>query len=478
MDQENIEKKEDIITEKQDLQKEEEFKKKAREISIKEGSANGISEGFGSRYITPYALALGANNIYIGFLNSLPSLLGNFSKLYTIKVMWKTKRKKIAFLGSLSQAFTWLLIILVGFMFSVINLNSTMTHIFLILIYSILVVCGAFYGPAWNSWMKDIVTRESGRYFGRRNRIIGTVTLVSMLIAGFILDYFRNTKIFIGFAILFTLAFVSRAISSMFFLKKYEPEFKPEKEYYFSFLEFSKKMPYTNFGRFVIFTSLMQLATTIASPFFAVYMLKHLNFNYITYTIMIVSSSLVSLLFMPVWGKFADSYGNIKVIKICSFLISFIPLLWLASPLIIKYFPFILLPYLILVEVFSGFAWAGFNLSSSNFVYDAVTRQRMALCVSYYNIIEGIGVFIGATLIGGLITSRSFIFFSLNPILFVFLLSGIARLIVALIMNVKIKDVRQVKKFGIKEAKEKILALTPGKFLRDLDVKILKSKQV
>ena len=74
MDQENIEKKEDIITEKQDLQKEEEFKKKAREISIKEGSANGISEGFGSRYITPYALALGANNIYIGF--DMPQVLG------------------------------------------------------------------------------------------------------------------------------------------------------------------------------------------------------------------------------------------------------------------------------------------------------------------------------------------------------------------------------------------------------------------
>ena len=57
--------------------------RKAKKTSIREGSAYTISEGFGIRNITPYALALGASNTHIGFLTSLPTMIGNFSKLLT-----------------------------------------------------------------------------------------------------------------------------------------------------------------------------------------------------------------------------------------------------------------------------------------------------------------------------------------------------------------------------------------------------------
>jgi len=50
-------------------------KDKALKESIKEGSANAIAEGSGLNYITPYALALGANNAVIGILSSVPSLI-------------------------------------------------------------------------------------------------------------------------------------------------------------------------------------------------------------------------------------------------------------------------------------------------------------------------------------------------------------------------------------------------------------------
>lgn len=51
-------------------------------------------DGAGSRYITPYALAIGANNTQIGLLTSIPSLLGNLSQLFTSKIIEKTSRKK------------------------------------------------------------------------------------------------------------------------------------------------------------------------------------------------------------------------------------------------------------------------------------------------------------------------------------------------------------------------------------------------
>ena len=62
-------------------------------------------------------------------------------------------------------------------------------------------------------------------------------------------------------------------------------------------------MPYSNFGKFVIFISIISFATAIASPFFAVYMLKDLDMSILSYTIITVGSALTSLLFLPVWGN-------------------------------------------------------------------------------------------------------------------------------------------------------------------------------
>lgn len=443
---------------------------KSRAISIREGCAYSVSDGFGLRYITPYALALGASNKIIGLLTSIPSLLGNFSQLNTIKLMAKHPRKKLVVFGAMAQAITWLLLVLVGLLYFVFHTNSVITPTLLILVYSLLIIFGSMRAPAWNSWMKDLVPKEiSGRYFGKRNRLCGLAALISMLVAGFILDYFKQTKIFIGFAILFTISFVFRAISSYLLSKKYEPSLKFEKEYYFSFWQFLKKMSKNNFGKFVIFVALIQLTTAIASPFFAVYMLKNLGFSYIQYTAITISSMLFSLLFMPLWGKFADNYGNLKVVKISTIFIIAIPLLWVLSPLIAGCGKIAIVSYLFAVEGLSGMVWAGFNLSSSNFIFDAVTRQRMALCVTYSNILQGIGVFLGAT-IGGLLASSSVSIFGFVPLIFVFIISGAARLVVSAILMPKLKEVREVKNFGIMEMRSKMAEMSPGKFLSYLDL--------
>ena len=80
--------------------KKEDLKKnQARKISIKEGSAWSLMEGFGSRYITPYALYLGASNSQIGFLSSFPGLLGNIFQIPALKLFRNKNntRKKIVF---------------------------------------------------------------------------------------------------------------------------------------------------------------------------------------------------------------------------------------------------------------------------------------------------------------------------------------------------------------------------------------------
>src|SRR3989338_3828470 len=96
---------------------EEELKKKASELSVKEGSFYSIMDGFGLKYITPFALALGASNKQIGFLTSLPTMIGNFSKIFTPKYMENTSRKKIVVFGTLLQALMWLVLLVIGYFY-------------------------------------------------------------------------------------------------------------------------------------------------------------------------------------------------------------------------------------------------------------------------------------------------------------------------------------------------------------------------
>lgn len=414
---------------------------KAKKISVVEGSAYGIMDGFGLRYITPYALALKAPNFAIGILSSLPQLIGNISQIFSLRLMKKYSRKRIILAAVISQTFLWLPLIIIGLLSYFFKLNQNLAIILLIVSYTFLTMSGSMASPAWNSWMKDLVKEKSGSYFGNRNRIINLITVVSMLIAGIILNYFENTNIILGFLIIFSIAFLGRVYSAYLLNRQYEPAFKLEEEFYFNAIEFARKIRSNNFGRFVIFVSLISLSTSIAAPFFSVYMLKELNFSYIEFTLVTLSSVATTIMFMPFWGRRIDKVGTVKVMKITGIFLFLVPAGYILTIFLLKYsLPNFLLPLLILTEALSGFIWAGFNLSAANFIFDAVTRQRMAICTAYYNLANAIGTFIGA-IIGGILASIDF-HSAVSSLIIVFIISGLGRFILYLIMNHKIKEVR------------------------------------
>lgn len=447
----------------------EKLREKTKKLSIKEGVAYSVMDGAGHRYVTPYALAIGANNAQIGFLTSIPSLLGNFSQLLTSRLMKTCSRKKIIIIGVFLQALMWLPILALGYLFFYKDFNHGFSATLMIIFYTALIIFGAFAGPAWNSLMRDVVSEKFGEYFGRRNKISYIAVILVMIACGLILDHFKRIDLlFVGFSILFGMAFVSRLVSAFLFMRHYEPCFKMKEKSFFSFRDFVKRIPKSNFGKFTVFIALMMFATSIASPFFAVYMLKELNFSYATWMLIIIANTLSAFMFMPLWGKFADKFGNLRVLKWTGLMIPLIPLLWFASFFIVKINFAAVIVYLVVLESFSGFAWAGFNLSSVNFIYDAVSKQKLSLCIAYHSILNGIGVFLGAML-GGFISLMDFNFLGVSAILFIFILSGIARFVAYTTMICKIKEVRIVRKYPDGEFKNEVAQmLSPMHFIRNI----------
>jgi MFS family permease len=136
---------------------------------------------------------------------------------------------------------------------------------------------------------------------------------------------------------------------------------------------------------------------------------------------------------MTWWGKRIDKAGSIKVPKITSLFVPFVPLGWALSQS---------LWWLIIMQLFSGFAWAGFQLASSVFIFDAAPRQNRTRYIALYNSLVFLGVSVGA-LTGGIVTPLLPPFKG-SYFLSIFIVSGIGRLAVALFFLPRIKEVRKV----------------------------------
>ena len=443
--------------EKIDKKEEIELKKKSLKYSIKEGSATSIMSGAGESYIVPFALVLNATNYQIGFLSSFVGLLGAASQVLSSKLVSKFKRKKIVLVGVTLQATMWLLLMTLGILAfkGIINQYAAIIFIGIYCIYSII---GNMAGPSWFSWMGDLVpARKRGKYFSKRNKIVGLIAMISTLIASAILDFTKQMNIvLIGFIILFGFAAIGRYISVYYFTKHYEPELKIEKENEFGFFTFIKKAPFNNFGRFAIYLGLITLASHISGPFFAPYMLRELGFSYTTFVIIKISLGLFSIASLSLWGKIGDTYGNRKLMKIGSFGIAIVPILW-----IFNHNPIYLI---FVVQLLAGFSWGAFNLGVSNYIYDAVTPQKRAACVAYFTMINGVGIFIGA-LFGGLLLDKVSINF-MNSFFLIFLISGVLRGIISLIFLPNIKEVKEIPEENIKKitTANYIALLTPKPF--------------
>jgi MFS family permease len=408
---------------------------KSLKYSIYDGASYSAMLGLTQEYITPFALALKATSAQIGLLASLPNLAAALFQLKAPAIVQKAgSRKRMILLVVFVHALLWAPLALIPFLF---HGNGVW---WLLAVFTLVMAFGSLANPAWGSMMADLVpVGRRGRYFGHRGKICGFTTLAFTLIAALILWLSRH-QLFIGFAIVFALALLFRLISWYFLSKMYEPSVTVQHKEQIHLLDFAREIRSTNLGRFVLYVSAMNFATYLAAPFFAVYMLRDLGFDYLTYVVIIASAAIATILTMTFWGKRADRAGNIKVVAITSLLIPLVPLLWLVSHNIL---------YLVLVQLLSGFAWAGFNLCSTNFVYDAAAPEKRTGCIAYFNAANGTAICLGA-LLGGFLALHVPLILGYN-LLALFLISGLVRAAVAMTLFRHIIEVRRVPKISTVE---------------------------
>jgi MFS family permease len=424
------------------------LKYKGRKESIKEGIFASVRTSFGDSFLSPFAVAINTSNFMVALMSAIIGFLGPVSQIFGSKLIEKYSRKKIILKAVVVEALIWIPISSIAILFYK-NILMNVLPVFFLLLFSFYVIVYSSMYPAWFSWIGDLVSsKHRGRWFSKRNLIVGFTGVVLSILASFFLQYLKKVGFeMTGFFILFLLAFVFRMLCFGAYKKQYEPKLELKKDGQISFWEFLVTSPKNNMGRFTLFRALFSFATAISSSLLVIYLLRILNFSYPLYMGISMAGVVFSLITMELWGKFADKYGSYKTIIFASVIIPITPILWMiySSPI-----------YLILVpSLLGGIAWAGFNLAEGNFIYDNVSQEKRGTIVSYHNMLVGIGTFLGAGLGAILI---KFLNTTIEPIIVIFFIGAFARMIFVVLWTPKIKETKKKKHFhGTKSLKNLIL---------------------
>jgi MFS family permease len=406
--------------------------------SVRDGMAFSVQVGAGETYFSAFALFLRATAPQIALLSTLPPLLASSAQIFSAWLGDYVGRRRLVLLGCALQALLWLPILLVPVLFRDYAVPALL--VLLALYHS----ANNLAAPQWTSIMRDLVSeRRRGRYFAYRTRLMTITTFVSLVVCGWILhELDTGGRTYLGFVVIFLIAFVARSVSvyHLTFLHEKPPTTTAPDMH---IEHWWRSLLSTGAIGFSVYVALMNAAVGISSPFFTVYMLRDLELSYFEFMVLSGTSVLAQFLMLTTWGRIADVYGNRLILILTSISLPFVPSLWLLSDAFWA---------LLLFQALSGLSWSGFTLSAGNLLYELVPQTRRAAYVAFHNVGTAMGVFGGAmlgALLEGVLPPRTVLFgesSTLSNLLYLFILSGLLRGIIAALLARRVRELRKPRK--------------------------------
>ena len=362
-------------------------------LSIGDGSAYGVMIGVGETYLQAFVLEIGKGEIFAALIATVPQLIGSLLQLISPTAVRITGSHKwwVVFCAGL-QGLCFIPLMLAAWFGNI----SEPAVLFVVSLYWATSL-GA--GPAWNTWQGTIIPRDiRARFFAKRARLCQLATLAGFLGGGFALKAAQaEGKAVPLFAILFGIALVCRAISTLCLSLQSEPFPIPPKMRFLSLGEQWHRFSRGSSGRLLVFAVGMQVGVYIAGPFFVPYMFKVLGFKYHHYALLIGASFVAKFISLRYWGKLAHRTGAHRLLWIGS--LGLVPLAggWVISSNYI---------WLISLQLVAGAAWGAYELALVLLFFETIHESERTSLLTLYNVANSIalavGSLIGAAIINGL----------------------------------------------------------------------------
>jgi MFS family permease len=345
---------------------EEEIKSGLRWMTLEGTATMGFFNITGSGILVAFALALGANNMHIGIMAAIPFVM----QIVQIPAVWLVEkirmRKLIVILSWFPSQLFWFPIAFIPFFLPV---PGEAAIIMLLTLMALRGILSAITSAAYGGWQRDLVPQNIlGRYYSRRQSYASAFGIVFSLGSALFIDRYlaanpgEGSILGYTWVILFAITFLGMSgVSFMLFIP--EPLMPPLSGQQPSMIkQISAPLKDKNFKRLIIFLFLWSFAANLAVPFFSVHMLQVLGIS-VTWVIgLSVLSQVFSIIFLGVWGRFADRFSNKSVLSVGISLYLLVILAWIFTGKPGSYsFTF---PLLVIIHIFTGIAGAAVSFTT------------------------------------------------------------------------------------------------------------------
>jgi MFS family permease len=278
--------------------------------------------------LTLFAQELGASKFQYGLLAAMPFLASLLSLPASLLIERTGRRKGVFLAGLYLQRAMWFPIALAP-LWLLGRLgpaaSGRATSLLLGLMF-VMYAAGAFGGPAWVSWMADVVPeRLRGRYFSRRRQWGNLSAVPAALLAGWLLDRLAaGTGAARHFETLrwCALIFMASAVFGLADISLFQPlPETPRRPQTGAKLLKSLREPFRS-RQFLLlsgFVATLTFAVSFMGQFVTLYLIEKVHVDDLVAQIMLlVVPMIVQLLVLPAWGQAADRMGKKPVLTIAA----------------------------------------------------------------------------------------------------------------------------------------------------------------
>jgi MFS family permease len=353
---------------------------------VQEGlAAEAMATFTGGTFLVAMAVLLKASNFQIGLLAALPTLTNVFQLLSIWLVQKYKNRRAISVICSFFARVPLFIIGLLPLLFSGGTSISALLF-FLFFHYFFTSVSGA----SWNSWIKDVVPDKIlGSYFSRKTRLTQILNVTLSLAAAMFIDYIKSNfpqYELMGYAGMFILGGVMGMIGVYFLSRAPEPKTTLQDQKLSELL--SKPLKDVNFRNLLTFHSFYAFATSLALPFFVVYMMKTVGLSFAWIIFLGLVAKFGSIFSLKFWGTFSDKYSNKTIISICAPTFITCILSWTFVAMTPNHIVGIAL--LFVIHLVSGISAAGIDLAINNMAIKLAPKNEAISYISARNIVVAI----------------------------------------------------------------------------------------
>ena len=276
----------------------------------------------GGAPLTLMAQHLGATKFQFGLLAALPFLASLVSLPASLLIERTGQRKRIFLWALYLQRLMWVLIALCPlYMVSRYGMVTAGRAMALVMVLMLIMhAAGSAGGPAWVSWMAEVVPeRVRGKFFSRRRQWGIVSSIPAALLAGWLMDRAiggssageaQSLLVLRWCAILFMCAAVFGLVDIHCFQHlPYAP--KPPQTGARLLKSLAEPARDRRFMLFSAFVGVLTFTVSFANPFATLYLIDKVKVdNTQVQLVLVVGPMLAQLLILPVWGKMADRVGR------------------------------------------------------------------------------------------------------------------------------------------------------------------------